>query len=257
MSGAESGRITGPEAFQQAFGVSRETLDRLRIYESLLKTWQKTLNLVSPATLDEVWHRHFADSAQLLGLAEACPALWGRDGEGEIPTSAVLDSPPPGLPLKGGGEGRGGKSWLDLGSGGGFPGLVLAIMLAERDPEARMTLVESDSRKAAFLGEVARKTGVAVEILAERSEKAATHANSRSSAVITARALAPLPKLLGLALPFFSPSTVGLFPKGRDAELEVNEARNRFAFDFSFAPSRTDAEARIVILRNLSVKAEG
>ncbi len=217
-----SARIDTAEAFQEAFGVSRETLDRMRTYEALLKAWQKTINLVSPATLDETWHRHFADSAQL------------------------LDSAPPGA-----------KNWLDLGSGGGFPGLVLAILLAERNPEARMTLVESDSRKAAFLGEVARKTGVAVELRAERSEKAATQAKSQIKDVITARALAPLPKLLGLVLPFFSPQTVALFPKGRDAEIEVSEAKQRFSFESALASSLTDDQARIVIVRNLALKTEG
>jgi len=224
-------RIENAEAFQEAFGVSRETLARLTAYEALLKTWQRTINLVSPATLDEIWHRHFADSAQLLALG--------------------LSSPPS---PHGGGER---KSWLDLGSGGGFPGLVLAILLAERLPDARMTLVESDSRKAAFLREVARITGVVVEIRAERSEKAATQANSQTRDVITARALAPLPKLLGLAMPFFSPSTVALFPKGREAEVEVAEAQKRFGFDYSLAPSLTDNEARIVIVRNLAARTEG
>lgn len=232
------GRINSPEAFQEAFGVSRETLDRLRTYEGLLKAWQKAVNLVSPSTLDQVWHRHFADSAQLFALAG-------------------FNSPSPSRPHEGGEESQGGKNWLDLGSGGGFPGLVLAILLVERLPAARMTLVESDARKAAFLGEVARKTGLVVEIRVERSEKTATQANSVSRDVITARALAPLPKLLGLAQPFFSPHTVALFPKGREAELEVEEARERFEFDFSLAPSLTDDEARIVIVRNLAARTEG
>ncbi|MCC7253522.1 16S rRNA (guanine(527)-N(7))-methyltransferase RsmG [Hyphomicrobium sp.] len=242
------GRIDTAEAFQEAFGVSRETLDRLATYEALLKTWQRTINLVSPATLGEVWHRHFADSAQLLALGLAPPPSF---------------PPPSRSPPQGGGEiedaadAQGGKRWLDLGSGGGFPGLVLAIMLAERDPEARMTLIESDSRKAAFLAEVARKTGVAVEIRAERSENAATQAKSRINSVITARALAPLPKLLGLVQPFFSPQTVGLFPKGREAEVEVEEAKKRFDFDSALAPSLTDAQARIVIVRNLAARTEG
>lgn len=233
------GRIDTPEAFQEAFGVSRETLARLRTYEDLLKAWQKAVNLVSPSTLDQVWHRHFADSAQLLDLALASSLPPGREGN------------------EGAGGQTGGKSWLDLGSGGGFPGLVLAILLAERRPDARMTLVESDARKAAFLGEVARKTGVAVEIRAERSEKAATQANSQIRDVITARALAPLPKLLGLVLPFFSPRTVALFPKGREAEVEVAQAQERFGFEFSLAQSLTDDEARIVIVRNLAARTEG
>jgi len=260
-----SGRIDSPEAFQEAFGVSRETLEQLKTYEHLLKTWQQAVNLVSPATLDEVWHRHFADSAQLLELGLAhFPPPCGEEGAGAGggPTAAVPHGHPARLPSSGGGKvedgsGQEAKSWLDLGSGGGFPGLVLAIMLAERAPEARMTLVESDSRKAAFLGEIARKTGVAVEIRAERSEKAATHVKSRIKDVITARALAPLPKLLGLVLPFFSPQTVALFPKGRDAEAEVREAKQQFAFDCALLPSLTDGEARIVVLQNLAARTEG
>lgn len=220
-SGA-SGRIDTAEAFQGAFAVSRETIERLRTYEALLRSWQKVINLVSPTTLDEIWHRHFVDSAQLLAFAP-----------------------------------EGAKYWLDLGSGGGFPGLVLAILLAEKNSDARMTLVESDTRKAAFLGEVARKTGLAVEIRGERIEKSATQAKSQIKDVITARALAPLPKLLGLVQPFFSPQTVALFPKGRDAEAEVSEAERQFAFDYTLAPSLTDAQARIVIVRNLALRTEG
>ena len=120
-----------------------------------------------------------------------------------------------------------------------------------------MTLIESDSRKAAFLGEVARKTGVAVEILAERSEKAATQAKSRIRDVITARALAPLPKLLGLVLPYFSPQTVALFPKGRDVDSEVALAAREFRFNFALAPSLTDEQARVVTVRNLALRTEG
>lgn len=232
---AVPGRILTPESFQKAFGVSRETLDRLQIYEVVLRTWQKTINLVAPSTLDEVWHRHFADSAQLLYLALDADVA-------EKKSAADFEGP---------------KFWLDLGSGGGFPGLVLAILLAERAKSARMTLVESDSRKAAFLGEVARKTGVAVEIRAERSEKAATQAKSQIKDVITARALAPLPRLLGLVQPFFSPKTLALFPKGREAEREIEEARGSYSFDALAAPSLTEAEARVVIVRNLALKSEG
>lgn len=235
--------IGDADAFQRAFGVSRETLDRLKTYDSLLKTWQRTINLVAPSTLEDVWHRHFADSAQLLAFGGV-----SRESGSFGPTDTVQT-----------GEERaaGPRDWLDLGSGGGFPGLVLAILLAERDPQARMTLVESDSRKAAFLGEVARKTGVAVEIRSERSEKFATQAKSQIRDVITARALAPLPKLLGLVLPYFSPQTVAVFPKGRDAAAELAQAAEVFSFDAVAEPSLTDDEARIVILRNLALKTEG
>lgn len=254
---APRGQVSSAEAFREAFAVSRETAERLGAYESLLKTWQRTINLVSPATLDEIWSRHFADSAQLLDLALG--QIGGSSAAG------VLESPPPGLPHKGGGKGsqnpdaeeENPQNWLDLGSGGGFPGLVLAVLLAERVPTARMTLVESDSRKAAFLREVARKIGVAVEICVERSEKFATQAKSRICDAITARALAPLPKLLGLVVPFFSPQTVALFPKGREVAIELEEARKRFDFDSQLVPSLTDSESRIVIVRNLALKTEG
>src|SRR5690606_6500743 len=101
------------------------------------------------------------------------------------------------------------------------------------------------------------KTGVAVEIRVERSEKFATQAKSRIWDAITARALAPLPKLLGLVLPFFSPQTVALFPKGREVAVELEEARKRFDFDSQLVPSLTDSESRIVIVRNLALKTEG
>jgi 16S rRNA (guanine527-N7)-methyltransferase len=214
-------RISGPKEFAEVFDVSRETLARLETYEGLVKTWQKAVNLISPSTLGEIWPRHFADSAQLLRLA---------------PDSARI--------------------WLDLGSGGGFPGLVLAILLAGREG-AKMTLVESDARKAAFLGEVARKTGAPVEIYSDRIEKLATQAKSLQRDVITARALAPLPRLLEWVAPFFSPHTVAVLPKGKDAEAEVEEARKTWDFDCSLVPSLTDPDARIAVIRNLHARTEG
>jgi 16S rRNA (guanine527-N7)-methyltransferase len=213
--------ISTPEAFAEAFGVSRETLDRLATYEALLKSWQKAVNLVSPATLDDIWHRHIADSAQLLALA---------------PERASV--------------------WVDVGSGAGFPGLVLAILLAERGG-VRMVLVESDTRKAAFLGEVARKTGVPVEILCERIEKIATQAKLGPIDVITARALAPLPRLLELIAPLFSANTVALLPKGRDARAEVEEALMVWSFELRLVPSLTDLAGRIAVIGNLHFKTEG
>lgn len=219
--GARTAEIATPEEFARRFDVSRETIDKLLAYEALLRQWQKTINLVAPSTLDAVWHRHFADSAQLLALAPA-------------------DA----------------KRWLDLGSGAGFPGLVLGIMLAGREG-ARMTLVESDTRKAAFLGEVARRTGAPVDIRPERIEKVATQSKLGAVDVITARALAPLPRLLGLCAPAFSAHTVGLFLKGREAENEVDAAQERWTFESSLHPSLTDAGGRIVVIRALQAKMEG
>jgi len=217
MAGARPAPIRGPEDFASRFGVSRETIDKLSTYESLLKQWQRTINLVGASTLGEIWNRHFADSAQLLALA----------------------SPDA-------------KHWLDLGSGAGFPGLVVAILLAQRGG-ANMTLVESDQRKAAFLREVARQTGVPVDILCERIEKAPTQSKVD---VITARALAPLPQLLELAAPYFSQDTVGLFPKGREAQAEVDNALKQWEFSVALYPSQTDVEGRVIAVSALKAKTE-
>jgi 16S rRNA (guanine527-N7)-methyltransferase len=221
MSRAATAEIRNADDFVRAFHVSRETIDKLLAYEALLRQWQKTINLVAPSTLDAVWSRHFADSAQLLALA------------------------PPDA-----------KRWLDLGSGAGFPGLVLAIMLAGRDG-AKVTLIESDTRKAAFLGEVARRTGAPVDIRPERIEKAATQAKLGPVDVITARALAPLPRLLELVAPAFSDRTTGLFLKGREAEAEIDAAKERWDFASELHPSLTDSSGRIVVIRALQAKTEG
>ncbi|MFA5899207.1 MAG: 16S rRNA (guanine(527)-N(7))-methyltransferase RsmG [Hyphomicrobium sp.] len=210
-----------PEDFARLFGVSRETIEKLLAYEALLRQWQKTINLVAPSTLESIWSRHFTDSAQLLGLAPA-------------------DA----------------KRWLDLGSGAGFPGLVLAIMLASREG-AKVTLVESDSRKAAFLAEVGRRTGAPVDIRPERIEKTATQSKLGAVDVITARALAPLPRLLELAAPVFSPQTLGLFLKGREAEAEVEAARARWTFETTLLPSLTEGGGKIVQIRALQAREEG
>jgi len=211
-------RIKSAEDLSQAFGVSRETLERLITYEALLQRWQKTINLVAPATLTDAWHRHFADSAQIAAL---------------IPGSA--------------------KSLVDIGSGAGFPGLVLAIMLAERG--LRVTLIESDNRKSAFLREVARHVRVAVDIRIGRIENHATRVNLPAAEVVTSRALAPLPRLFGLAHPLMAAGSLGLFPKGREAAAEISEARETWSFDAELTPSVTDPDARIVQVRDLRPSA--
>lgn len=217
----EPEHVSGPDDFARQFDVSRETLDRLKLYADLLTTWQKTINLVAPATLPDLWQRHMADSAQLVA---------------HIPADA--------------------HSLIDLGSGGGFPGLVLAIMFADR-PGFRATLVESDQRKAAFLREVARQSAIAVDILSTRIEAPETHAKVRGIDVVTARALAPLDRLLGWSVPYHRSDTIGLFLKGRDAEAEVETASVRWSFEVALRPSLTEPDARIVIVRRLKAKGEG
>lgn len=226
-----AGHIRGPEDFASIFDVSRETIARLETYESLLRQWQKAVNLVAPATLDAVWHRHFADSAQLLPIA------------------------PPGP-----------HHWIDLGSGAGFPGLVVAILLAgtEDQPPSCVTLIESDTRKAAFLREVARQTGisagmsggVAVDILPVRAESVRIKVNLSLPRIICARALAPLDKLLGLAAPLSSPETIGLWCKGKGIASELQVAEKTWNFNVELVPSVTDRDGRIAVITNLQRKAK-
>jgi 16S rRNA (guanine527-N7)-methyltransferase len=253
-------QIASPADFAAAFDVSRETLERLATYEALLRQWQKAVNLVAASTLDAVWHRHFADSAQIVRLAPQA------------------------------------RSWIDLGSGAGFPGLVVAILLAgspspclrgeghgeavlpargEGQPEVpeqasaplpaevrgegmatHVALIESDQRKCAFLREVARKTGVTVEILSTRIELAATQAKLDSPEVVSARALAPLDRLLGLAAPLFTPATVGVFLKGREAAAEIETAAKAWTFAVEMVPSITEATGRVVVIRDLQPKSK-
>jgi 16S rRNA (guanine527-N7)-methyltransferase len=215
-----TGRIDTPESFQRTFEISRETLDRLKTYAQLLVRWQKTINLVAPSTLSDIWHRHFADSAQL---------WWYRPPEARV--------------------------WLDIGSGAGFPGLVLAILGAEAGATHHI-LVESDSRKAAFLREVGRETGITVDILGMRIENPQTCAKVSAVDCITARALAPLPRLLEMSAPYFRSSTLGLFLKGRDVAAEIEQAAESWRFANELKPSVTDGDARVVLLKALKPKRE-
>ncbi len=200
---SDSGRVR----FQRAFSVSRETMQRLEIHAALLKKWNPRINLVSDRTLSEMWDRHFADSAQILGLA---------------PVRATR--------------------WADLGSGGGFPGVVLAILAAESRSGAKFTLIESDTRKVAFMNTVLRETGVDAKVLCERIEVAPPQAAD----VVTARALAPLDKLIGYAHRHLSSVGVAIFPKGANAENELKTAVARWRFRLEKIPSSTDPSAVIL-----------
>lgn len=218
-------RIRGPEDFQACFEVSDETLQRLMIYEQALRQWQEKINLVAPSTLDDVWHRHFADSAQLLRLTPA-----------------------------------GARRWVDLESGAGFPGMVLAILRADRNADGddgQHILIESDSRKAAFLGEISRKTSIPVDIAIARIELSSTQGRYTSVDVLTARALAPLDRLISLTAPYFGPSTVALFLKGQDVQQEIEAARRKWRFKYELANSLTEQNSRIVIVSGPEAKSEG
>jgi len=201
------------------FDVSRETTQRLDRFVELLLTWQRTTNLIAPSTIPHLWTRHVADSLQLIDLA---------------PDALV---------------------WIDLGSGGGFPGLVIACALAGR-PGGAVHLVESNAKKAAFLRDAQRVTGAPAIVHHERIEDFVRAFEGHADAV-TARALAPLKSLLDLCFPLLGKSAVvGLFPKGQNAELELGEARQSWNIKVNLVPSRTDPTARIVVIRGL-VRATG
>lgn len=193
--------------------VSRETTDRLECYESLIRKWNPTINLVSSASLDVLWSRHFADSAQLFEFARP-----------------------------------GAARWADLGSGGGFPGLVVAILAADEDPGLAVTLVDSDQRKAAFLASAARTLGLAVEVRAERIESVPP----LGADVLSARALAPLVTLLGHAARHLAPRGVALFQKGATAEAELAQALEHWRFTYQKVVSKTDANGVILIIGGIS-----
>ncbi len=195
--------------------VSRETESRLDRFVALLNVWQKTTNLISPATLPEIWTRHVADSLQLFSLAPDA------------------------------------KLWIDLGSGGGFPGIPLACMLADI-PDARMHLVESNQKKAAFLREAARTLIIPVTLHAQRIENFTETFGGHADAV-TARALAPLVKLLADAYPLLKAGTKFLFPKGQDVEAELTEASKYWTIGFEMVPSKTGG-GQILIVHSLARK---
>jgi 16S rRNA (guanine527-N7)-methyltransferase len=201
----------GPEDFAAATGVSRETLARLKLYLSILEDWNSRQNLVSDASLPEAWRRHFWDSAQLLPL---------------IPPAAA--------------------SLVDLGSGAGFPGLVLAELLRDR-PGFRTVLYEATGKKARFLQEVAARLGLKIEIRNDRIEAA----RPEPFDIITARALAPLPKLLSYAQRFWTPRSVGLFLKSQNVGAELTEARKSWRMQLDQHPSRSDPSGLILEVREL------
>lgn len=203
-----------------SFPVPPETLERLDLYAELLERWSKVQDLVAPGTMPRLWQRHFADSAQLLALAPDA------------------------------------RTWLDLGAGAGFPGLVIAILQAGC-PGFRAHLVESNARKCAFLRDVARQTGAPVDIHNVRIESLRFGHNGGQFDVVTARALAPLVKLLGLALPFFSAGTIGLFPKGREWQSELAEARKAYELEARALQSQTDPEGRIIELKGPATREKG
>lgn len=190
-----------------ALAVSRETRVKLSTYVDLLLKWNERINLISRVTKDEVWQRHIEDSAQL-----------------------CLYVPHPV------------QTWLDIGSGGGLPGVVVAILLSDKDFLGKMILVESDRRKAAFLLEISRSLSLGLTVKDSRIEAL----EPILADVISARALTNLDGLIGLSMPHVTTKTRLLFPKGAGHQAEIEGARQNWAFDLALHRSMTDDRSAIV-----------
>jgi 16S rRNA (guanine527-N7)-methyltransferase len=202
-------------AARAGLDVPRETMDRLEAFEALLRLENERQNLVSKGSLETFWERHVLDSAQLVRFAPAAA-----------------------------------RSWLDLGTGAGFPGLMVPLF-----HPADAVLVESRKLRADFLRTAAAELGIEarVEILCSKLEAVP----ARPFDVISARAFAPLPRLLELAGRFSTPGTVWILPKGRNAKSELEAAQSSWQGDFRLEPSLTDAEAQIVVASRVRRKPRG
>ena len=196
--------------FSAAFGVPRETLALFDRYAAALSDWQQRMNLVGSSTLPDVWNRHFADSAQLLAIGEH------------------------------------GRSWLDVGAGAGFPGLVIGVL----DRTAQVTLVESVAKKCRFLSEIAESLGIAARVTVEN--RRIENLRRQKFDVITARALAGLDQLFDWALPFAGSGTQWILPKGVRVADELTIASERFAFNYRLVVSCTDSTGRIVVANGVT-----
>jgi 16S rRNA (guanine527-N7)-methyltransferase len=189
--------------------VSRETIERLEIFASLVLKWTHRINLVSTNSLDHLWSRHILDSCQVFTVAPVA------------------------------------RSWIDLGSGGGFPGIVAAILATELQPDLSVTLVDSDKRKATFLRTAARETGIAINVIADRIE----HCAPAGAEVVSARAVTSLVRLLGMTERHLLAGGTALFPKGETWRSEVDVARQTWRFDLEPITSLTEPRAAILRIK--------
>jgi 16S rRNA (guanine527-N7)-methyltransferase len=222
------------------FDVSRETVARLDRFVDLLLVWQGRTNLISPSTIPSLWTRHVADSLQLLQLAETVsPHPPSRAGE-----EKSID---PSAPAE---QGRVGCVWLDLGSGGGFPGIVLACALADV-PGTQIHLIESNIKKASFLREAVRETKVPGIVHAARIETLVPVLGAAAD-YVTARALAPLPDLFEMVAPFLKKGAKAFLLKGQDLDIELTRATKRWNIEAESAPSKTSKTGRILIVHALT-----
>lgn len=216
--------MSGPEADQSAseaqakqtlierFNVSRETMNALHEYETLLKKWTRQINLVGPSTISHFWERHALDCAQVLPLLGP-----------EVQTAA------------------------DFGTGAGLPGLILARLLHDRSAAAHTTLIEASSKRCGFLREAARTLGVHVDIVQSKIEDTP----ARTVDFVTARAFAPLDKLLGYSYPWAQKGARMLFFKGEDVQREIDQASTNWSFQSRVTSSLTDSRGCLLEITNL------
>ncbi len=206
------------EMLQRVAGdVSRETYERLLLFECRFLEWNKRINLTSESDAQHLWDRHIVDSAQLLSFASTT------------------------------------KSWLDFGSGGGFPGAIIAIMVP-KITGATVHLVESNRKKAAFLKRIAIETDAPAIVHACRIET--MNGQLPETEIVTARAVSSLPNLLRLARPWLGGSARALFQKGREYRAEIEESRVEWSFDLIEHTSKTDLHSVILELSNLRANCD-
>ena len=191
--------------------VSRETLEKLKAFAELVRKWNPKINLVSKSSLDDLWSRHILDSVQIFEIA----------------------------------TGRG--KWIDLGSGGGFPGIVVSI-LNQEERRFDVVMVESDQRKSAFLRTAIRELDLAAKVKTERIEEL----ECLEADVLSARALADLTKLLGFVELHLKPGGVALFPKGQSWQREHEEARQDWTYDLETVASKTNSDAAILKIKEIA-----
>lgn len=209
------------EQFQRQTNVSRETLEMYQTWLNLLNHWNKRINLVARSTLHDFWLRHALDSWQVAEL---------------LPQDAKVAT----------------KTVLDMGAGAGFPGIAMAIAFKDT-PKAQITLVESNGKKCNFLRTVIRELNLPAKAVQTRIENFEPPKAEERFDVITARAFAPLPKLLKYSLPFWSKNTLVIFPKGESWQNEVDAARKTYDFDLTTTASQTNENAKILTVTNLKI----
>lgn len=207
-----TGHVQISDVLQPGLNLSQSGLDRLSQFVDLVQRWNPVINIIGKSTASQIWDRHVLDSAQLFRAARADHKLW-----------------------------------VDIGSGGGFPGLVIALLADEFLPNLRVALVESDKRKAVFLSEAARQMGLRVAVYPHRVEEV----EAQEADVVSARALAPLTDLCSYAQRHLNRTGICAFLKGASAEVELEAAKKLWSFGVDRFVSNTDSKASILLLKDL------